>query len=69
MNEKVRSFLKEIEKTMVCIAYAEAGEACPIDNVLNEKKETARCIKSLQGTMTCSTYAEAGVSCPICEGA
>lgn len=68
MNEKMKLFLKEIEKTMVCIAYAEAGEACPIDNDLNENIKTARCVKSVQDTMTCSAYAEAGVPCPICEG-
>ena len=32
MKEKMKSFLKAIENTMACIAYAEAGEACPIDN-------------------------------------
>ena len=31
MKEKMKSFLKEIEKTMACIAYAEVGEACPLD--------------------------------------
>jgi len=69
MKEKMKSLLKEIENSMACIAYAEAGEACPIDNELKENKKIARCIMSVQDTMACSAYAEAGISCPICEGA
>ncbi|MGB6289856.1 MAG: hypothetical protein WBF36_06980 [Desulfobulbales bacterium] len=69
MKEKMRSFLKEFEKTMSCIAYAEAGEACPIDNELKVNKKIARCMMTVQDTMACSAYAEAGISCPICEGA
>ena len=30
MKEKMKSFLKEIETTMACSAYAEAGLPCPI---------------------------------------
>ena len=69
MKEKMKSFLKEIETTMACIAYAEAGEVCPINNELKENKNTASCMMSVQGTMACSAYAEAGLPCPICEGA
>jgi len=69
MKVKMKSFLKEIELKMVCIAYAEAGEACPIDNELKENKKIAKCMTSVMDTMTCGTFAEAGVPCPICEGA
>ena len=69
MKEKMRSFLKEIEKTFTCIAYAEAGEACPLDNELKVNKKTARCMMSVQDTMACSAFAEAGLPCPICETA
>ncbi len=69
MKEKMRSFLKEIEKTMACVAYAEAGEVCPIDNELKENKKIARCMISVQESMACSAYAEAGLPCPICEAA
>ena len=69
MKEKMKSFLKAIENTMACIAYAEAGEACPIDNELKENKKIVRCVMSIQDTMACSAYAEAGISCPMCEGA
>jgi hypothetical protein len=67
MKEKMKSLLKEIENTMVCIAYAEAGEASPIDNELKENKKIARCMMSIQDTMACTAYAEAGMSCPACE--
>lgn len=67
MKEKMKAFLKEIEKTMTCIAFAEAGEACLVDNKLKENKKIAKCMMSVRDTMACSAYAEAGVSCPICE--
>ena len=69
MKEKIRSFLKEVEKTMACSAYAEAGEPCPLYEELQENKKIESCKMSVQDTMTCSAYAEAGVPCPICEGA
>ena len=67
MKKKMRSLFKEIEKTFTCIAYAEAGEACPVDNELRENKKKARCMMSVQDTMACSAFAEAGLPCPICE--
>jgi hypothetical protein len=69
MKEKMRSFLKRVEKTMACIAYAEAGEFCSLDEELKLYKKLGNSKMSVQDTMTCSAYAEAGVSCPICEGA
>jgi len=69
MKDKMKSILKEIETTMACIAFAEAGEACPINNDLKENRIIARCMMSVQDTMACSAYAEAGIPCPICEGA
>ena len=69
MKEKMRSFLKEIVKSMACIAYAEAGEACPLDEEQKGYKKLVRCKMSAQDAMTCSAYAEAGIPCPICEGA
>ena len=69
MKEKMKSFLEEVEMTMACSAYAEAGEPCPLDEELKENTKPERCQMSVQDTMTCSAYAEAGVPCPICEGA
>ena len=68
MKEKNKSFLKKIEIIMACIAYAEAGETCPLDDELKEHKKIERCRMSVLDSITCSAYAEAGVSCPICEG-
>ena len=67
MEEKKKSVIKEIEKTMACSAYAEAGEPCPLDNEQRENEKQESCEMSLQDTMACSAFAEAGVSCPICE--
>jgi hypothetical protein len=36
MDEKKKSAKKEVEETMACSAFAEAGEPCPIDE---DKKE------------------------------
>ena len=69
MKENMRSFLERVETTMACVAYAEAGESCPLDEELKEYKKRVRCKMSVQDTMTCSAYAEAGEPCPICEGA
>jgi len=69
MKEKKNSFLKKVEKEMVCIAYAEAGEACPLDEEIKEYKKPAICKMSLKDAMACSAFAEAGVPCPMCEGA
>lgn len=69
MKEKMRSLLEEVEKTMACSAYAEAGEPCPLDEELKVNKILESCKMSVQDTMACSAFAEAGVHCPICEGA
>jgi hypothetical protein len=69
MKGKKKSFLEKVEKEMVCIAYAEAGEDCPLDDEIKEYKKPAICKMSLKDAMACSAYAEAGVPCPICEGA
>jgi len=69
MKEKIRSFLERVEKTLACVAYAEAGQSCPLNEELKEYKKLVSCKMSVQDSMTCSAYAEAGVPCPICEGA
>ena len=69
MKFMMRSFIDDIEKTMACVAYAEAGEPCPLDFDQREKVKHETCEMSVKDTMACSAYAEAGVPCPICEGA
>jgi hypothetical protein len=68
MNVKMKLFFERVENTMACVAYAEAGEPCPLDEELRENKKLESCKMSVQDTMACSAYAEAGVPCPICEG-
>jgi hypothetical protein len=36
MDEKKSTLGKEVEDTMACSAYAEAGEPCPIDDEGNK---------------------------------
>jgi hypothetical protein len=36
MGEKKKSVIEDVEDTMACSAFAEAGEPCPIDE---DKKE------------------------------
>jgi hypothetical protein len=75
MDEKKSTLGKEVEDTMACSAYAEAGEPCPIDDEGKkaetgagaEKAEATKksSVKSVSDTMACSAYAEAGEPCPI----
>jgi hypothetical protein len=69
MELKFKSILKEIETTMACTAYAEAGEPCPLYEFQMEEEKQEKCKMTVRDTMACSAYAEAGVPCPICEGA
>jgi len=75
MSEKKTHFGKEVEDTMACSAFAEAGEPCPIDS--EKKKDEAGAtaetpaeakkssFESVADTMACSAFAEAGEPCPI----
>ena len=75
MEENTTILTKEIEETMACTAYAEAGEPCPIgvDEEIAEERETAvkqkEAKKSIRDvveeTMACTAYAEFGEPCPI----
>ena len=77
MDEKKSTLGKEVEDTMACSAYAEAGEPCPIgeekkpaaSGAGSEKAEASEKsgMKSVSDTMACTAYAEAGEPCPIGE--
>ena len=58
---------KEVEDTMACSAFAEAGEPCPIDEGKKKGEEKEGSTMSVQDTMACSAFAEAGEPCPIDE--
>ena len=67
MGEKKSTLSKEVEDTMACSAFAEAGEPCPIganEKEAGEKKPS----ETIQETMACSAFAEAGEPCPIGTG-
>jgi len=69
MEKKKTTLPKDVEDTMACSAFAEAGEPCP----LHEEKKTdtpegeKRASESIGDTMACSAFAEAGEPCPMHE--
>jgi hypothetical protein len=66
MDEKKKSVKEEVQDTMACTAFAEAGEPCPLDKEKEgEKNKDAG--MSVQDTMACTAFAEAGEPCPIDE--
>ena len=75
MSDKQKTIKKEVEDTMACSAYAEAGEPCPIPGHEKQgktktagkktKKAEKSTLESIKDTMACSAYAEAGEPCPI----
>jgi hypothetical protein len=73
MTEKKTSLNTELENTMACGAFAEAGEPCPINikegasvaAASTAKKKTTAALESVENTMACSAFAEAGEPCPI----
>ena len=67
MGEKKKSVIEDVEDTMACSAFAEAGEPCPIDEDKKEGAEKKDTGMSVQDTMACSAFAEAGEPCPIDE--
>ena len=69
MDKKKTPISKDVEDTMACSAFAEAGEPCPIDEEKQkDKPESAKSTSaSIADTMACSAFAEAGEPCPIDE--
>lgn len=69
MDKKKKSVKKEIEDTLACSAFAEAGEPCPIGaGKKGGKAQKSGALKSVEDTMACSAFAEVGVPCPIDSG-
>ena len=70
MDKKKTSLSKDVEDTMACSAFAEAGEPCPIheEKKVEEPPEGEKSAsESIGDTMACSAFAEAGEPCPIHE--
>ena len=61
------NFIKSVQDTLACSAFAEAGEPCPIGDPKEHSPEekTATPGKTFEQTMACSAFAEAGEPCPI----
>jgi hypothetical protein len=70
MDEKKTSLKKNVEDTMACSAFAEAGEPCPINTgeeanaaaPTTEEKESI--LESVEETMACTAFAEEAEPCP-----
>ncbi|MBU0664355.1 MAG: hypothetical protein KJ990_07425 [Proteobacteria bacterium] len=72
MSETKKTLNDKVEDTMACIAFAEAGEPCPITNIDKEPTSSEAAegqgkstLESIENTMACSAFAEAGEPCPI----
>jgi len=75
MTTEKTTLAQEIEDSMACSAYAEAGEPCPIGTA-GKKDDTGAAAgktvkvrksfsRSIEDTMACTAYAEAGEPCPL----
>lgn len=71
MDKKKISLKKEVEDTLACSAFAEAGEPCPINtgeetktasHATSKKKEST--LGSVENTMACSAFTDEGEPCP-----
>ena len=67
MDEKKKTVQEEVQDTMACSAFAEAGEPCPIDKDQKEGEKEKDAGMSVKDTMACTAFAEAGEECPIGE--
>lgn len=73
MSETKKTVTQEIENTMACSAFAEAGEPCPLDS--GESPRVAKvppegdCLKgdSIEDTFACTAFHEQNEECPICS--
>ena len=71
MSDKKTTIKKEVEDTMACSAYAEAGIPCPISSKTTKPEgkqtepEEKPTLESVKNTMACSAFAEAGEPCPL----
>ena len=77
MDEKKISLTKKIEDTLACSAFAEAGEACPLDSeagvkavetdLKKEKHTKTSVFGKISDDFACTAFHDQNESCPICE--
>lgn len=68
MTDEKRNTLKEVEDTMACSAFAEAGEPCPIDTGGEAVKKAGKertTLKSVERDFACTAFHDQNISCPI----
>lgn len=69
MTDETKNTLKEVEDTMACSAFAEAGEPCPIDTGGGTAKAVAgkdqATLKSVEKDFACTAFHDQNISCPI----
>lgn len=70
MTEGKKDTLKEVEDSMACSAFAEAGEPCPIDSGAGAvKAETGTgkdkaTLDSVEKDFACTAFRDENLSCP-----
>jgi hypothetical protein len=70
--DKKTSLTEEIEDTLACSAFAEAGEPCPTNieegvHAAGQKSAAKKgsTLETVKNTLACSAFAEEGEPCPI----
>lgn len=73
MTDEKKDALKEVEDTMACSAFAEAGEPCPIGTGGDKAKpaegggKEKTTLASVEKDFACTAFHDQNVSCPLCE--
>lgn len=77
MDKNTISLTKEIEITLACSAFAEAGVPCPLDSETGmqatdtdskKEKTTERSIfEVISNDFACTAFHDQNEGCPICE--
>jgi len=75
MKEKITSQRKEVEDTLACTAFAEAGEPCPIDSKTEAKRSHTEStqikrnkqsvLNTLEDDFACTAFYDQNEECPI----
>ena len=71
MTDEKKYTLKEVEDTMACGAFAEAGEPCPIGTgdgaaeAATGKGEEKTTLEAVEKDFACTAFYDQNISCPI----
>lgn len=72
-DEKKISVATEVEDNLACVAFAEAGEPCPINSKNDEPEATPATAKetkksmmeSVEDNLACTAFSDENEGCPI----